>query len=342
MRILITGAKGFLGSVFSLRALERGHMIIALDDESRGENPVEHKLGNGYIKHDCRHGFGELRNSNWSPGGRPLVDVVAHFAAATGSLERPLDELIELNVDMTMKMYDDALRHGAHTFLWPTTSLALGVPDSPYVESKEMALRKLREVDAKADIGVPVRFFNVAGAYKGFSELRKNEVHLIPEMMRLHAREEPLVINGDDYETVDGTPSRDFVHVLDVVEYLLDIAEKRITPTPHADDGAIWLGKGASTTVRQAVSIYEQFAGTSMQTRIGPRRAFDCGSLTVDPFQAEQFRIARGGCLTPAWVSIRDEAIALAERRRTWWNEKNAEEIKAAHQHASVLADDHF
>lgn len=309
LNIAITGARGFIGSVFALRALERGHNILALDDESRGLNPIEDKIGARYVKHDCAHGFADAARDTLG-----AVDVVAHFAAATGSLERPLDELRALNVEMTQHVYADALKLGARAFLWPTTSLAVAVPDSPYVISKEEALGKLREVDRDHGIAIPLRFWNVLGAYKGLSEVRKNEVHILPMMLEAKRRGEPFVINGDDYDTVDGTPSRDFVHVLDVVEYLLDTVERklagRLTPTPSPLDGALWLGRGVSTTVKQMVELYEQFSGYHLETRIGPRRPYDCGSIQVDMVQAEQFDRARRG-LTPTWVAVRDELDAL-------------------------------
>lgn len=333
IRFVVTGARGFLGSVFSLRAIERGHTVLALDDESRGENPIEQRIGDCYRQFDCSQGIRDaVRDVT-----RHNVDVVVHFAAATGSLDRPLSELLELNVEMTRRVYQDALHLGAKAFLWPTTSLALGVPDSPYVESKEIALKMLREVDADNGIATPLRFFNVAGAYKGLTELRKLEVHMLPMLVRADARREPFIINGANYDTVDGTPSRDFVHVFDVVEYLITIAEGRVggchIATP-AHDGAIWLGKGQSTTVHEAVDIYCDATGRTVETSVGPRRAFDCGGLTVDPVQAAQFAKKRNG-LAPAWVSIRDEVHALQDRWVEWRREKLAD-VSAVWSSASV------
>lgn len=324
MYLVITGAKGFVGSILSLRAIERGHHVLALDDESRGLNPIEERIGSSYQRFDCANGILDAVTER----GWENVDAVIHLAAATGSLDRPLDELRHLNVTMTKHVYEDALRLNAARFLWPTTSLALGVPDSPYVQSKEEALTWLRDVDATARISMPLRFFNLAGAYKGLTELRKNEVHLIPMMLDAYRHAAPFVINGDDYDTADGTPSRCFVHVLDAVEFLLDCVEGRTTPQPHGQtgisridpdtgrsvdppaDGAVWLGHGRPTTVAEACRIFEQFVGT-LQHKIGPRRAFDCGGLECTVGQAMQFERARGFALAPAWVTIRDELAAL-------------------------------
>lgn len=333
LRIVVTGAKGFVGSVFALRAVERGHQVLALDDESRGLNPIASEIGDSYQVFDCRKGVREaVKAAGWDS-----IDAVAHFAAATGSLDRPLDELRELNVDMTQHVYADALDLDAKTFLWPTTSLAIEVPDSPYVISKEEALAKLREVDKQARISVPLRFFNVLGAYKGLSELRKNEVHILPMMMKSVFAGEPFVVNGDDYEnTIDGTPSRDFIHVLDVAEYLLHITEGRaglmkgpalpglepfdsyLAPKPDRSDGAVWLCRGMPTTVGQLIALFEQFTGVQLPHRIGPRRAFDCGRLDGDAAQIGQFRHLRDGG-APAWVAVRDEVKVLREHAHELW-----------------------
>lgn len=310
MRIVCTGARGFIGSVFARRASELGHSVIAVDDESRGLNEVEAVSGVRYIKHDCRMGLLPVV---------PLlghgIDAVAHFAAATGSLERPYEELYDLNVRMAQTVYEDALRLGAKAFAWPTTSLALEVPDSSYVRSKEEALRVIHEVDTLHNIAVPVRLFNVAGCYKGFTERRKREVHVIPRLVDCHQRNKPFTINGTDYDTRDGSPSRDLVNVVNVVDYLLYMINKRMDghELPFHDDGAIWIGTGRSLTVRQMIVSFEDHAG-HVEVQLGPRRPFDCGALNVDPGQAATFRQVIGEVKLPE-VSFVDEAVALSAHR---------------------------
>lgn len=303
MRIVVTGAKGFIGSVFCKRAIELGHEVWALDDESRGLNDVSF-VGDRYVKHDCLGGFGEAV--------RTPVDAVVHLAALTGELQRPMEELMVYNHEMMQRVYRDALHYKAKAFVFPTTSLALGVPDSGYVISKEAALKTLLEEDRNHGIAIPLRFFNVCGEYKGLTEHRRNEVHIVYKVVEAAMRQETFVINGGDYDTVDGTPSRDFVNVLDVVEYLLFLIQRKLNGEAPitAPDGAVWLGTGALTTARQVVDIFEQYHGL-LPTLVGPRRSFDCGALIVNPQQRDQFRNARGGCLIPPHISIRDEIQEL-------------------------------
>lgn len=316
MRIVVSGVKGYIGSVVAKIATERGHEVIGLDNESRGLNDVGF-LGGGYRKHDCMGGIGEAIIDHSNATQRfASVDAVIHLAAATGSLERPLEELRAFNVEMMQHVYQDAVRFGAKVFLWPTTSLALGVPDSPYVISKEEGLKRLQMIDKEAQIAVPVRFFNVTGAYKGLTERRRNEVHLIPMMMDCYTQSKSFVVNGNDYnETADGTPSRDFTNVVDVAEYLIWLAEQKLADRrlwPCPSDGAVWVGTTQSTTVLQAIKFFERFIGP-LKYEFGPRRPYDCAALFVNRQQASRFAEARGGLLVPAWISIRDELEALKE-----------------------------
>jgi UDP-glucose 4-epimerase len=329
-RIVVTGAAGYVGSVFTCRAVELGHDVVAIDNLDRGLNEIWNVKGAQFVKHDCQGGFAEALPGRVDGYESKTfsVDAVVHFAAGTGSLDRPIKELRALNVEMTKRVYWDALATGAKVFCFPTTSLALGVPDSPYVQSKEEGFRWLK---AQKDTGIfkmPLRFFNVAGAYKGFTERRKNEVHLIPNMVECYRTGEPLVINGNDYDTIDGTPSRDFVNVLDVVECILyrmtnilaaggmtnilAAGDIKTSLNTYSSDGALWIGTGHTTTALQAVKIFEQFVGP-LKYEYGPRRAFDTGALRC-PDYANALRIGdlrQRRPPAPSWGSIRDEAEAL-------------------------------
>jgi UDP-glucose 4-epimerase len=334
VKIVCTGAAGFLGSVLCQRALERGHWVVALDDLSRGLNPVADAAGGqraprqrlAFVKHDCQGGFtealptGAFIASQWGLDAAG-VDAVVHFAAGTGSLDRPYEELRALNVEMTKRVYQDAAALGAKAFVYPTTSLALEVPDSPYVRSKEEAFEWLRGAQHPYETAprlLAVRLFNVVGAYRGFTERRRREVHLIPRLVECRKTGEPFVVNGQDWETEDGTPSRDFTNVLDVVDFILTNLEYIVlggAPHPSAviqPDGALWVGTGWATTARQAADIFAQWAG-AVAVKVGPRRAFDCAALRCALDAPGAVRAVIGRPLAPAWVGIRDEVAALME-----------------------------
>lgn len=329
MRLIVTGAAGFIGSVLCTRAVERRHIVLGIDDLSRGLNGENllHRSNVHFLQHDCQGGIYEAlsgMNARWGLKGSRVtdsshtrVDAVVHFAAGTGSLDRPLEELRGLNVEMTKRVYGDAKALGAKVFVYPTTSLALGVPDSPYVQSKEEAFQWLLSQSRRDHMKLlPLRFFNVVGAYKGCSERRKHEVHLVPRLVDCYVKKEPFTINGSDYETVDGTPSRTYTNVLDVVDFILEVLEVYLMvghqhpDLVYQDDGAVWVGTTHSTTTKEVYHIFQQWVG-EVDMRLGPRRAFDCAALLCAPYASSSVAMVIRRPLAPAWVGIRDEALEL-------------------------------
>lgn len=271
------------------------------------------------LKHDCHAGFAEALQTGARSGllrDAPMsVDAVVHLAAGTGSLDRPYEELVGLNVEMTKRVWQDAKDLGAKVFAFPTTSLGTvpALAESPYVKSKEDAMNWLLGQTDGPKL-VPARFFNVAGSYKGRSEKRQREVHLIPTVVECYRNGKTLVINGDDYpDTPDGTPGRDFIHVLDVCDAILAMvtrAAQGLSLPPRQTDGAIWLGTGWVTSTLEVLRIFEQWVGP-VAHEIGPRRAFDCGALQCPTHATYGIEGLLRRPLAPAWVSVRDEALEL-------------------------------
>jgi UDP-glucose 4-epimerase len=271
MQIVVTGACGFIGSVLCARLSEQGHEVIAVDNGSRGRNDPSGLPHVTLRRQDASAAFLTL------PWGS--IDACIHLAAKTGSLSYPVEELIQHNATDTVHLFQTAQAKGVRVFIFPTTSLALGVPESSYVISKEHAITALQEAAPSGKTSLHLyRFFNVGGAYRGFTERRLHEVHLLP-MLATHVQtQEPFVINGDDYATVDGTPSRDFIHVLDVADYLIYRLTRQLTHAEDPPEAVQCLGRGQPATVQQVIDLVQTHYGP-LPTTLGPRRAFDVGEL---------------------------------------------------------------
>jgi UDP-glucose 4-epimerase len=278
MRILISGTRGFIGSVLMTRAKEAGHFAYGLDDYSRGLNDTATK------KWDCRQGVKEIFDEFTVNVNEPPFDAVVHLAAGTGSLSRPYEELCELNIDMTKKIYLESVEAGIPVFAFPTTSLVEGVPDSPYVRSKQDAMDWLLSKNDNIN-KIPLQFYNVTGAYNDFSEIRKLEVHIVPIMIECFMNNKPFIINGDKYDTVDGTPGRDFSNVIDVSDFILHLCRVQLE-RPFKSGGVIKVGTGQITTALQMVEMFNEIVvprfGRKLEYEIGPERAYDCGWLRCD------------------------------------------------------------
>src|SRR5258708_269942 len=92
-------------------------------------------------------------------------------------------------------------------------------PINPYGASKWMIERMLADYRAAYGFGAfCLRYFNASGADPagGIGELRDNETHLIPRAMMALQGHVDFAVFGDDYDTPDGTPIRDYIHVTDL------------------------------------------------------------------------------------------------------------------------------
>ena len=105
-------------------------------------------------------------------------------------------------------------------------------------------------------------------------EAHDPETHLIPNILGAVERNEELTLFGGDYPTPDGTPIRDYIHVVDLAD-----AHIRALEATATDDApgfvAYNLGSGTGFSVLQVVAAAEALVGHSIATRTGPRREGD-------------------------------------------------------------------
>lgn len=305
MDIVVTGAKGFVGSVMTCRLSELGYNVYAVDNASRGLNDISQLPNVWYYEHDCLDvDFMNDLMENFSP------HAVFHFAAATGDLTRPVEELEKLNVEMTENLFSMTKDYES-VFVYPQTSLEIKVPDSTYVQSKSKAVDSLRtlqqkELDALWDGDedfhrlLLFRFYNQSGSYRGFGEFRKQEVHCLPRMFRCWKTGEKFIVNGNQWGTNDGTPERDYVHILDSVDFMIHCMHRKYFHTLNypTNDGFIEIGRGDPISVLQIINklnLYSKEWGVEgfrdlLDYDMGPNRDFDCDTLSCGSSAFKTFR----------------------------------------------------
>ena len=223
MRVLVTGAFGFVGSAVVQRLSLAGHDVVALthrqDDAELPETAAKSIV------------YGDVLSPEEMARATADVDAVCHLAALTRvreSFERS-DDYFAVNVDGTHNVFRAALlsarQRGAQLrFVQASTGAVYGIPEhqpiaedavpapmSPYGESKLKADEYLLGADS-GDVGIVVlRTFNIAGAVNGRAD--DDLSRIIPKALAVAAgRAEKLQVNGD------GTAVRDFVHVADLAE----------------------------------------------------------------------------------------------------------------------------
>ena len=295
MSVLVTGGAGYVGS-FAVRALAaRGEDVIVLDDLSRGHREAiapgaELVVADLRDRAACERALGERR-----------FDVVLHFAANAYVGESVTDprRYWENNVGGTLNLLGLMLDRGVNRFVFSSTCAVYGEPGvpalgedlphapvNPYGRSKATVEAVLRDYDAAHGLrSFRLRYFNAAGADEEgtIGEDHTPETHLIPLAVRAARTGSPLDVFGTDWPTPDGTCVRDYVHVEDLAAAHVAAVDR--LRTGHAG-GALNLGTGTGTSVRQVIDAVSRVSGREVPWRAAPRRPGDPPFLVAAPGRA--------------------------------------------------------
>ncbi|MDF3034912.1 MAG: galE [Paucimonas sp.] len=131
-----------------------------------------------------------------------------------------------------------------------------------------------------------LRYFNAAGADPDglLGERHVPETHLIPLLLQVASgRRESIQVFGRDYDTVDGTCVRDYIHIVDLCEAHLLALDRLIRGEQSA---AFNLGNGQGFSVQQVIDAARKVTGKDIPARDSPRRAGDPAKLVADSTSA--------------------------------------------------------
>jgi UDP-glucose 4-epimerase len=152
----------------------------------------------------------------------------------------------------------------------------------------------------------------VAGASTTNGERHEPETHLIPNAIRAASGGDPLTLFGTDYPTLDGTPIRDYVHVLDLAE-AHRLALEATAPGDARTTGALLacnLGSGVGFSVREVVAAAERVIGRDVPHSFGDRRAGDPPTLIADVARARDVL---------NWTPERSSLEEMIGSAWAWW-----------------------
>ena len=286
MRILVTGGAGYIGSVSVERLLEAGHEVTVLDDLSTGhaESAVE-----GATLIDGSFGDREavarvLRDME--------IEAVLHCAAKSlvGESIREPELYYRHNVIGGVALLDAMRDAGVERLVFSSTAAVYGVPNetpipedaplrpiNPYGETKRTFEGAMAWYGSAYGLrSVSLRYFNVAGASERNGEDHDPETHLIPNIVIAMERGRPLTLFGDDYPTPDGTPIRDYIHVLDLADAHLAALEATAPGDPRTDPALVCnVGSGGGFSVKEVLAAATEVTGKPVPHTVGPRREGD-------------------------------------------------------------------
>ncbi|WP_449460510.1 UDP-glucose 4-epimerase GalE [Streptococcus suis] len=294
MSILVTGGAGYIGSHTVVELLKLGKEVVIVDNLSNssilvldrietitGKRPTFYELDVA-DKEALRQVF---ENEN--------IEAAIHFAgykAVGESVAKPI-MYYENNIMSTLALVEVMAEFGVKKIVFSSSATVYGLNNpSPLVETMptsatnpygytkvmlEQILRDVEVADKEWSIAL-LRYFNPIGAHE--SGLIGEDPAGIPNnLMPFIAqvavgKREELSVFGNDYDTVDGTGVRDYIHVIDLALGHIKALEKiSTTAGVHTYN----LGSGQGTSVLELVQAFEKVNGVPVPYKIVDRRPGD-------------------------------------------------------------------
>ena len=279
MRVLVTGAAGFIGSTTAELLLAKGHEVVALDNliSGRIENVPARAT---FVEGNC--GDFDLVRSLGS------FEACVHFAARIepGESMKYPEVFFSNNVASSFRLLDALIQSSVERFVFSSSCAVYGnqvempidesrsiQPQSPYGQSKRMVEEGLNWLVSTGRLrAASMRYFNAAGGTLAHPERHNPEIHLIPIALdAADGRRDYLEIFGDDYPTPDGTCIRDYIHVGDLAEaHVL-----AITALEDHRELVLNLGSGVGYSNRQVAETIKKVTGRDFEIRYTERRPGD-------------------------------------------------------------------
>jgi UDP-glucose 4-epimerase len=307
MNILLTGGAGYIGSHTAIELLNAGHDIIVVDNLSNSSEEslkrVEQITGKNvkfYNADVCDASALDL------PFTENSIDGVIHFAGLKSvgeSVAKPI-EYYRNNIDSTLSLLEVMKKHGVNKLVFSSSATVYGDPESlplteksrvgvgitnPYGWTKymnEIILSDVANADEAFEITL-LRYFNPVGAHEsGLTGEDPSDIpnNLLPYVSQTAVgKREKVSVFGGDYDTVDGTGVRDYIHVV-------DLAKGHLAAINHSKPGVNTynLATGKGTSVLELIAAFSKACGHEVPYTIVDRRPGDVAACYASAAKAEQ------------------------------------------------------
>lgn len=305
-KILVTGGAGYIGSHTCLELLHEGYEVVVLDNLS---NSSEESLNRVQELAQKKLVFvhGDIRNEDQLDQifQDHHIGAVIHFAGlkAVGESQQVPLAYFDNNIAGSIQLVKAMERAGVFSLVFSSSAtvydeanvsplnedMPTGMPNNNYGYTKlivEQMLQKLAQADARWSIAL-LRYFNPVGAHKSGhigEDPQGIPNNLMPYVTQVAVgRREKLSIYGNDYDTVDGTGVRDYIHVVDLANAHLCALNNRLS----AQGCRAWnIGTGNGSSVLQVKNTFEQINGVPVAFEFAPRRAGDVATSFADNTRA--------------------------------------------------------
>lgn len=305
-KILITGGAGFIGSHTVVELQQKGYEVFIVDNLSNSNPNI---IDNIAKITGVKPVFGKVDVSDRKDlfdflAQHPGIESVIHFAASKAvgeSVEQPL-KYYRNNINGVINILEAMKEFGIKNLVFSSSCTVYGQPDklpvtenspikpalSPYGNTKQINEEIIHDFVAvnKGINAICLRYFNPIGAHPSslIGELPIGvPANLIPYITQTAAGiRECLSVFGNDYDTPDGTPIRDYIDII-------DLANAHIAAINRMEEGKqkgqlefFNVGTGNGLTVLQLIDAFEKATGVKLNYKIVGRRAGDIEKVWAD------------------------------------------------------------
>lgn len=299
--ILVTGITGFIGSHTTVELIKEGYEVIGIDNLYNSDLDVLDNIEKITGK-KIKFYENDLLDSNAiiKVFKENKIDGVIHFAgfkAVGESVLKPI-KYYHNNIGGTLELLKVMKEYDCKKIIFSSSATVYGEKNpipylehfeksatNPYGYSKIMIEQILSDIcrSDKDFSCVMLRYFNPIGAHKSglIGEKPKGVPNnLMPYICDVAiGKREYLNVFGNDYDTIDGTGVRDYVHVVD-----LSVGHVKAMNYAFENFGwiAINLGTGRGTSVLQLVDAFEKVSGKNIKIKVCDRRDGDISEFYAD------------------------------------------------------------
>lgn len=305
-KILVTGGAGYIGSHTCIELLNSAHEVVVLDNLSNSAEKSLHRVqeltGKAliFVEGDIRdgHTLDQIFTQH-------QIDAVIHFAGlkAVGESQHIPLTYFDHNIAGSLSLVKAMERAGVFNLVFSSSAtvydeancsplnedMPTGMPSNNYGYTKlivEQLLQKLSSADARWSIAL-LRYFNPVGAHKSGrigEDPQGIPNNLMPYLTQVAVgRRDKLSIFGQDYDTVDGTGVRDYIHVVDLAVAHLCALNNRL----KSKGCRAWnIGTGNGSSVLQVKNTFERVNDVTIPFEIVPRREGDVATSFADNTRA--------------------------------------------------------
>ena len=280
----VTGGAGYIGSVLCRIMIDMGYQPVIIDNFSTGHKQF---VQNMTIEETDIMNTNRLTQifKHYNPSA---VIHLAAYSSVGESTTNPM-KYYNNNVVGCISVLDAMQSAKINHIVYSSSAAIFGKehnqpikeedsysPINPYGMTKLMCENIMHDYSSASDLRyIALRYFNAAGAHPSgeAGELHIPETHLIPlALLAAINPSQKFIINGNDYNTDDGTCIRDYIHVYDLAyAHILALRNLQNDNTNHC----LNLGTGTGFSVKTIIDRIQHITGKNINYEIGKRREGD-------------------------------------------------------------------